>query len=223
MLLNNPTEGILSDSLAELLRVLNRMTPGRTGRVLARSCSGVSVTQVNALLRRLERIGLVRSEPVPPAKQYFLNKNHALYAPLIAIAEARSEALTWLGENAQKLPGLVSAILFGSVARREETHESDLDLLLVFDSEDVFSQDDSDDAVLNKVFELDAAFFERYGMPLGIIRFGPRALRANIPELSPLAQNIIREGKVLVGEGLAEILERLTVETASGDSPQASP
>jgi hypothetical protein len=34
MLLNNPTEGILSDSLAELLRVLNRMTPGRTGRVL---------------------------------------------------------------------------------------------------------------------------------------------------------------------------------------------
>lgn len=222
MLLNNPSEGILSDSLAELMRVLNRMTPGRTGRVLARSCNGVSVTQVNSLLRRLERIGLVKTESVPPAKQYFLNKQHVLYAPLIAIAEARSEALTWLSESARKLPGLVSAIVFGSVARGEQTHESDLDLLLVFDSDEVFSQDDSDDAVLNKVFDLASAFFERYGIPLGIIRYGPTALRANIPELSPLAQNVIREGKVLVGEGLAEILERLTIETASGDSPQAS-
>jgi predicted nucleotidyltransferase len=165
---------------------------------------------------------LVKSESVPPAKQYFLNKNHVLYAPLMAIAEARSEALIWLGERAQKLPGLVSAIVFGSVARGEETHESDLDLLLVFDSDEVFSQDDSDDAVLNKVLDLDSAFFERYGIPLGIIRYGPTALRANIPELSPLAQNIIREGKVLVGEGLAAILERLTIEPASGDSPKAS-
>lgn len=221
MLLNNPTEGLLSDSLAELLRVLNRMTPGRTGRVLARSCDGVSVTQVNALLRRLERIGLVRSESVPPAKQYFLNKQHVLYAPLIAIAGARSEAFEWLSQKVKTLPGLVSAIVFGSVARGEETHESDLDLLLVFDSDEVVSQDDSVDATLSKIFELDAEFFERYGMPLGIIRFGPTALRANIPELSPLAQNVVREGKVLFGEELAQILERLSIETADGDSPQA--
>lgn len=222
MLLNNPTEGILPDSLAELLRVLNRMTPGRTGRVLARFCDGVSVTQVNSLLRRLERIGLVRSEPVPPAKQYFLNKQHVLYAPLIAIAEARSEALAWLSERAQKLPGLVSAIVFGSVARGEESHESDVDLLLVFDSDEVVSEEENLDATLSKIFELDSEFFKRYGMPLGIIRFGPTALRANIPELSPLAQNVVREGKVLVGEGLAQILEGLSIETADGDSPQAS-
>jgi predicted nucleotidyltransferase len=222
MLLNNPTEGILSDSLAELLRVLNRMTPGRTGRVLARSCDGVSVTQVNALLRRLERIGLVRSEPVPPAKQYFLNKQHALCAPLIAIAEARSEALAWLSQRAQNLPGLVSAIVFGSAARGEETHESDLDLLLVFDSDEIVSDEDSVDATLRKIFELESEFFERYGIPLGIIRFGPTALRANIPDRSPFTQNVVREGKVLVGEGLAQILERLSIETADGDSPQAS-
>jgi predicted nucleotidyltransferase len=220
MFMNNPAKGIISDSMAEVLRAIDRMTPGRTGRVLARACEGVSVTQVNAILRRLEQIGVIRADAVPPAKQYFINREHVFCEPLLALANARQEAFSWLAGRLENLPGLLGATVFGSVARKTDEPNSDLDLLLVFrgDPNGAAEGQKLDDAI----FEIERAFFDRYGNSLGIVRLSQHEISPNLSEQSKFVQNVIRDGRVIVGEGLTQISERLRLESAGPAVPQSS-
>jgi predicted nucleotidyltransferase len=219
MFMNNPAQGIISDSMAEVLRVIDRMTPGRTGRVLARACEGVSVTQVNAILRRFEQIGVIRADAVPPAKQYFLNRQHVFCEPLLALANARQEVFSWLAVRLENLPGLLGATVFGSVARKTDEPESDFDLLLVFKGGP--PETDGPD-LADALFEIEKAFFNRYGNSLGIVQLPETEISLNLSGQSKFLKNVIREGRVILGEGLTQILERLRVESASPETSQSS-
>ena len=207
MKLSNPTDGILTASMTAVLEVMNRIPTARSGRSIASSCQGVSVSQANIVLRRLESIGIVSSIAAPPSKLYSLNSEHLLTQPLLDLVNARERAFGWLSHELASLPGLISATYFGSVARGEDHELSDLDLLLVFEDHQIPSAD--------LVFELGQGFLVRTGNSLGVISKSLSELSPMVTGKSAFMQNVLSEGVVLLGEALATTIERNPVETPS--------
>lgn len=207
MIINKPHAGLLSDSMAAVLRTLAWSSRGRSGRELASECSGVSVAQVNNMIRRLEQLGIVRSESFPPAKRYFLNREHILTEPLLAIAAGKSEAIKLLEQLFSGFPGLDSVILFGSVARGDDTAESDVDVLLLFDYD---TDDQIDHAALS---ELCYQYWNRTGNELNYIANIMSEVTPNLIASSGFLQNVVNEGQVIMGRGLSESHERFQNES----------
>lgn len=196
VIISKPNDGLISESMTKVLLALDNMAPGRSGRTLAASCE-MSVAQVNNILRRLESIGIVFSESVPPAKRYFLNREHVLALPLLQLVRARSTVFNWLKERLMQLHGLDRAIVFGSVARGEDIAESDLDLLLVFKAEIGESGEES----LQRIAE---DFFRLTGNELNPILRKMSDVTPKLISTSPLLQTIALEGQSIIGKGLGE-------------------
>lgn len=207
MIINKPHAGLLSDSMAAVLRTLAWSSRGRSGRALASECPGVSVAQVNNMIRRLEQLGIVRSESVPPAKRYFLNREHILTKPLLEIAAGKWEAIKLLEQLFSGFPGLDSVILFGSVARGDDTAESDVDVLLLFDYD---TDDQIDHATLS---ELCYQYWSRTGNELNYIANIMSEVTPNLIASSGFLQNVLNEGQVIMGRGLSESHERFQNES----------
>jgi len=116
-----------------LLRILHHSGVGFTGRKLA-ELSGYSHTQTMSVLADLENQGLVRMMRAGNAYIFTINRDNAIVSGVLVPAfEFESELINNLVDRFYDGLGklLVSVILFGSVARGEETVESDVDLLLV--------------------------------------------------------------------------------------------
>lgn len=108
------TEGALGQSQ------IHRLAPRGTRRGLG------------VVLDRLVEHGLVLAEATNHGFMYRLNRDHVLAPAVLAAAGARQEFLRRLTDGAAQLqPPVVSAALFGSVARRQSGPDSDVDLLLV--------------------------------------------------------------------------------------------
>lgn len=196
MIIGKPNEGLISESLAKVLLALDTMAPGRSGRTLAAS-SDMSVAQVNNVLRRLESFGIVSSESVPPAKRYFLNREHVLTLPLLQVVRARSTVLNWLKDQLLQLDDLDRAIIFGSVARGEDNAESDLDLFLIFQAE-------TGEAVEKSLQRIAEEFFSLTGNELNLILRKMSDVTPKLISTSPLLQTIALEGRSIIGKGLGE-------------------
>ena len=104
---------------------------------------------------------------------------------------------TWerLGEAVRAhAPGVVEALLFGSVARREDRAGSDVDILLVWPN------GTDDDTLLVGSFETGRAIGEIIGRPCIPLNFTEGDYR-NIPQRSPgFAAALERDGIRLLGE-----------------------
>ena len=86
-------------------------------------------------LARLEASGLVTSERIGNQKHYRANERSPVFEPLrdlvlrtTGLADVLREALAPLASE------LVAAFVFGSIARREDTASSDVDLFVVSDN-----------------------------------------------------------------------------------------
>lgn len=91
-------------------------------------------------------------------------------------------------------PGVVEALLFGSVARREDRAGSDVDILLVWPN------GTDDDTLLVGSFETGRAIGEIIGRPCIPLNFTEGDYR-NIPQRSPgFAAALERDGIRLLGE-----------------------
>ena len=118
-----------------ILRVLYSASPeGLNGRQISR-VAGVNPMTAHKTLQALYEIGIVTSRDVAPAKIYSINYDYFLadvVGDFIKKGDA-SPSLKKLGEalNRQCSYDLVSIIMFGSFARKEEGDDSDLDLLFV--------------------------------------------------------------------------------------------
>ncbi|MBI4392256.1 MAG: nucleotidyltransferase domain-containing protein [Euryarchaeota archaeon] len=169
--------------------------PGKefTGRELALA-SGCSVPMAIKELNRLLRHGALFTRVAGKAHLWRWESDHYLTAPLSALftaeRRAREELARLLQDELQSSPGLVRLVLFGSVARGEESPESDIDLLAIV----------ADEAAKSALaFRLDAAqtkVASRFGNRLaGVVYSVEEARRKN---RLPLMKNIEAEGKVLL-------------------------
>ncbi len=172
-----------------------------TGREIARNL-GLAHSNVAMALSRLRKMGVIRSMVKGRSILYQLNPRHILIAKVRPLLETEKDFLKLvLEELPVDWPSRTrSVILYGSVARGEEQSASDVDLCLVARSQ-------AGEKRLEAELEtLQAEFYLRTGN-----RFSPLVLTASrwvelYRKSDRLIRQIAREGKVLRGESIAELL-----------------
>jgi predicted nucleotidyltransferase len=135
MNLSETLEGLTTLVEAAVLRVLARADTGFSGRQVHALTGVGSTSSVHRALTGFVELGLVTAEPRPPAIMYRMNRHHALWPVVEAALAARSRVFdgiaTFCEEELPEELGL-TVIVYGSVARRESTLESDVDILAVY-------------------------------------------------------------------------------------------
>ena len=185
-----------------VLRGLAAAGVGLTGREIARS-AGVAVQATHDALARLEAVGLVRWLPAGRAHLYQLNRDHFLFKNGIGpLLEAESEFRSAIRSILKRaLSGhVLSAALFGSVARGEDRPESDLDLLMIVErGKDRERAHDRTGAVSERLRK-------EFGVRLSPMAFSRAEFRAKFRKGHSFFQTVVREAESLVGPDLAEVV-----------------
>ncbi|MDE2489763.1 MAG: nucleotidyltransferase domain-containing protein, partial [Elusimicrobia bacterium] len=93
--------------------------------------TGSDVRAVKQELDRLERLGFLKSEISGNRRYMEVNREFPIYQELKAIALKTIGLGETLRAAMTSLPGIQAAFVYGSVAKGEETPESDLDLFIL--------------------------------------------------------------------------------------------
>lgn len=211
MNLSEPLDGIASPVEAAALRVLARADAGFSGRQVHALAGVGSTSSVHRALTALVRVGVVTATSVPPAIVYRANRDHVLWPVVELGLSGRKRALDGIRDFfVENMPDeapeqwRVSAVLYGSVARRTSGLDSDIDLFLVFpDGHD-------DDARAELTYRL-AEHIERItGNAAQVFSVDRSELARRLAEDDPLLTNVLTDGIHLYGEPL-----RLPVRAAS--------
>src|SRR5579862_8128660 len=185
-----------------ILRSLHTTGVGLTGREIARS-AGVAVQSTHDALARLAAANLVRWTQAGRAHVYHLNRDHVLFKdgirPLLEAESAFRSQIRAVLKRA--LSGhVLSAALFGSVARGEDRPESDLDLLMIVER----GKD------REKAHERTIAVSERlrneFGVRLSSMAYGRSEFRQQYRKGKAFFHAVVREGETLAGMDLAEVV-----------------
>lgn len=110
-----------------------------TVRGLARD-AGVSSVEASRTIEQLEHYGIVRVQPVGRAYQIFLNDQsyvlNRIVKPILVAEEKTLAGLIAILARHLRTKKILSAAVFGSVARKQEREDSDIDLLVISDDFD---------------------------------------------------------------------------------------
>lgn len=204
MIFRRPLDAVLgSRPKVALLRLLARAGGEHTGRFLARQV-GFDAKTCHAALEDLVRQGIVERRGAGAAYLYRLNDRHALVAKLLTpLFEGEGKLLEdYAREFRRRLRGpVVSLILFGSVARAQESASSDVDILVIV----------SNPAAARRVEEsadrAAADLASRYGNPLQVLVMDRDGFRRRARAGEPFVSEVLRTGRVLEGKSLAEVLK----------------
>lgn len=204
MIIHRPLDHIFSArSQVAVLRVLLDSAHGLTGREVARQ-AGMNHQSCIEALTRLEALGLLRRQRGGRAHLFTINRDHELIAkgivPLLRLEREFGERLKDLLRR--KLQGLVlSGAIFGSVARREEAPESDLDVCLVVASSK------AKEVAHARVQALAPVIWQRFGARLAPVILTRNDLRRRNVRRDPLVQNLLQEADLFVGVPLTEHMD----------------
>ena len=184
-----------------VLRTLFWAGGGMTGRQIARM-SGVAVGAGLETLGRLEEAGLVRWLPQGRAHVYELCRDHVLVKGGLGPAfEAESGFRAGIRRLLKEsLKGRVrAAALFGSVARREDRPDSDLDLVLVVDRErDLEAAQEAAQAVSGRLRK-------EFGVRLAPLVFSLPEFKRQCRQGSSFFKTLLKEAEGVTGAELEEL------------------
>ena len=130
----HPLRDIVPGPRGLLLATLVQLEKPVTVRALARH-SGVSAQTALNLADELSLVGLVHAERAGGLILVALNRGHILAEPLAALVRARGRLIERMTEELATWPELAAAWLFGSAARGDGDRSSDIDLLVVAESD----------------------------------------------------------------------------------------
>ena len=138
-------EQVLGNRVAiGLLRAMIRY-PGKifTIRGLAKTAN-VSVNGTALTIHDFEKLGIIKVQPIGRAHQLSFNKKNYILNKIIepifkAEEKTLEELLKILKKNLDKKI-IISAALFGSVVKREEKKDSDIDVLIISNDFDAASE-----------------------------------------------------------------------------------
>jgi predicted nucleotidyltransferase len=176
-----------------VMRALFDTTNGSTGNAVARS-GGMHPRSAFKALTALEALHLVRRQRGGRDHIFTLNREHFLFEKLIVPVYSGERAIR--GAVEETLAALlsrhvVSAVIFGSVARHEEVPGSDLDLCCV-------TRTPADkDRIREAVSRQAPMLMQRYGVNLTPLLFTVTEFRRKAG--TKLVKNIVSEGVVIAG------------------------
>ncbi|HET54429.1 MAG TPA: nucleotidyltransferase domain-containing protein [Ignavibacteria bacterium] len=186
-----------------VLRALKYYTTGISGREIAR-LTGLAAKNSLITLSHLEDLGLVKS--IKGGREHLFSLNRESYLiqnsilPLLESEEEFERAVR--NEIKSKLKGkVVSALIFGSVARKEETEESDLDLCLIYEYKKNLG-------ILEEIINsLSTKLYQKYGVSLSPLYLGKNDFIAKARKGKTPVKQIIEEGEIVVGKNLERIID----------------
>jgi len=115
-------------------KLLTYFYVNRTARVYVRQLAlalQADSTNLSRELARLEKEGLLRSEPEGRQLYYSLNRSYPYLKPLFALLQGSIGIVPALRAALQAVSGIGSAWLYGSFAKDEADAASDIDVLIV--------------------------------------------------------------------------------------------
>jgi predicted nucleotidyltransferase len=194
-----PIEAVVPGAQGRVLAVLAETTADLNLRTVAQ-LAGISQAQASRLLPELVTLGVVERREVPPASLFRLVPEHIASRVLVALARATDTVLDEMGRLAGALPHPpVSAVVFGSFARREADADSDIDVVFVRPAgvdEDEWSA--SLEAWRRNTQRLT-------GNPVEVLEVGADEAATKLRSRSPVWADIRRDGRVVHGLSLDEL------------------
>lgn len=194
MIIHRPFDDVLrSWSHVAVLRTLLDSNVGISGNEVAR-VSGMHPRSALKALSSLEALGIVRRQRGGRDHLFTLNREHFLVSEgLFPLYRAEIAFLSSIEESLSIALGkkVLTALLFGSTVKREETPQSDLDLLCIAKSEH------SIDLVRQILASEAPVLYKRFGVKLAPVFFTLEEFKKRAR--SQFVKGILKEGKVIVG------------------------
>lgn len=203
MVVNRPLNEIFSTySNIAVIRELRDTTNGLTGREIAKR-AGLSAPSAIKALSHLESLKLVNRRIGGRDHLFTLNfNNYFVKKILIAALEAEGDYFDMIKSELKKSISkeIESLILFGSVARKEETVKSDFDICIVL-------RDSVNKNMLEKkVNNCRDQLYKNYGINLAPFYILPKEFKHRAKIKKPPVDDIIKDGIVLSGKSIKGIL-----------------
>ncbi|MFY9300738.1 MAG: nucleotidyltransferase domain-containing protein [Candidatus Nitrosotenuis sp.] len=202
MRLHNYLEQVIGNKIAiSVLRALVRYK-GKiyTVRGLAED-AGASHPEVSKTLNELEKFGIVQIQPVGRAYQVSLNEKSYVLSkiikPILKAEEKTLDEVTSILKNHLSTKKIISAVIFGSVAKRAERDDSDIDVLVI--SNDL---DHSISAISDAAREIS----QRFQNKVSHIIFSESQLQSK-KKGNTLVQSILDDHILICGKELASVLK----------------
>lgn len=201
MVVNNVLNKLFSaPSSISILRELSLRNTGITGRELARTIN-ITPQAVHNSLNILDALKIVKREYAGRSHYFTLNRKHFLSKNIIEhIFDNEREYSKSIYGKIKKSIGKdsESIILYGSVARKEETLESDYDICIVYRN--------NKKIVEEKVNILRTNLYDEYGITLAPYYISQNDfVKMSKKSKSPI-NNIIKEGKVISGTTINRLM-----------------
>ena len=189
-----------------ILRALAGRSSAATAAQLSRLAEVGTEAGVRRALERLAAHGVCVSDDVGGRVVYRLNHDHLLYDAVTQLLKADRELPRRLRTTlAEWDPAPVSAVLYGSAARRDGDVDSDVDLLLV---RPPLRTEARKRVWVRQVHELRASVHRWTGNRLQVLDWTSLALRQHERSDEPLVEALLDEGVAVAGSRLASLLER---------------
>ena len=178
-----------------ILRVLNQITQGISGRELARRAA-INDRTCRLALGRLEQLGLVENLGIGKIKLFRLNRKNYFaekVLPSLFVGE-----VSFLGSLIEKLQEALKgnckwACVYGSVAKKMDVETSDLDVLVVVKGEKEMK------IMQDKMTELISSIISGFGLSLSpVILTDFQWCKGK--QFQELKKNVIQDHIPLVGE-----------------------
>ncbi len=204
--LAEPGRGLAGGLTMPILRALAGRSSPATAAQLSRLAEVGTEAGVRRALERLAAHGVCSSEDVGGRIVYALNYDHLLYEAVTALLDADRELPRRLKRAlAEWDPSPVSAVLFGSAARRDGDVDSDVDLLLVRPS---LRTEARKREWGRQVHELRDAVHRWTGNRLQVLDWTSLGLRKHELSDEPLVDALLEDGVTVAGSRLSSLLGR---------------
>lgn len=202
MIFNKVLNHIFSSrSRIAVLRVLQHYKIGITGREIAR-LTGLSPKSALSALSLLENIKIIKRVIGGRDHLFTLNRDNYLVKngilPILQIEnKILSQLLLLIKQKLSK--HCISIILFGSIARKEESADSDLDICFVVLNKSYHKH------ILPIIHDLQDRIFTEFGTSLAPIYFTlDEFKKKSAKNLSPV-NNIIKDGILISGKTIRDL------------------
>jgi len=195
---------ILAPNEVRVLRALLRVDTPLTGRAVAR-VTGLTQSTAQRALTRLREVGLVLAESAPPSLLYRANPDHLAMPAMISLLGLDDELRARVADGVAAWPlQPASLVVYGSVARKETTSASDLDVLVV--RPDATEPDDA--TWQGQVADLADRLRRWTGRRTSLIDMSQHELVQGLADREPFLVAANRDGWLIAGRPLGELLGR---------------
>jgi predicted nucleotidyltransferase/predicted transcriptional regulator len=184
-----------------VLRALVDTATGFSGNEVAR-VAGMTPASALKALTSLEQIGIVNRQRGGRDHLFTLNRDHVLLKKaILALYRVEREFPDIIFEQLSTMlkKSVISAAVFGSVARKEESPMSDLDLCCVVTIE-------KQKKVVRELLEKESPnFYRKFGVKLAPVLFTLDEFRRKSD--NRLIQGILNDNRLIVGQDLWRLLD----------------